>query len=125
MSRAMTRPWQEIVKHYSDLKVQSRSIRALGDLASRVANSRYRSGLFAWTSMSSLCITQIEVSHPYDGPHLRLSPITDDRVEFRFVDTRERNHQWHREVAAEDAYDRLEKFLRSVGRPLNLGVRPM
>ena len=111
MNGTMTRPWHEIVERYSGFNGDNRSIHALHDLALRIADSPYRNGFFAWTSMWDLCIAQTEVSYPYDGPFLRISPISDDRVELRFIDTRDRCRQWHREVPAEEAYDRLEKFL--------------
>jgi hypothetical protein len=111
VTRTMTRPWHEIVRHYSALKDPKASVRALADLASRIADSPYRDGLFAWTSMLNLYITQTEVTYPYFGPFLCISPVADDRLEFRFVDTPDPTDQWHREVSAEQAYDRLETFL--------------
>jgi hypothetical protein len=107
----MTRPWREIVKHYSDYREDEASVRALGDLAARLSNSRYAGGLFGWTSLWTLCITQTEVSYPYDGPYLRLTPIRDGLIAFRYVDSADPKLQWHREVPADQAYDRLERFL--------------
>ena len=68
-------------------------------------------GLFGWTSMLDLCIVQTEVSYPYDGPLLRLSPVSDHQIEFRYIDTHDKAQQWHRTVDAEQALPRLIKFL--------------
>jgi len=86
----MTQPWDRIVARYENFKGEHRSIRALETLAGRIGESPLSKGLFAWTSMFDLCIVQTPVSYPYDGPWLRISPISEDQVEFRYLDTLER-----------------------------------
>ena len=78
----MTQPWPQIVARYDDYKGEHQSIRALGALAQRITQTPLANGLHAWTSMFDLCIVQIPVSQPFDGPFLRISPITEDRIEF-------------------------------------------
>lgn len=107
----MTRPWPQIVARYDDFKGEHRSIRALGALAQRIAQSPLANGLHAWTSMFDLCIVQIPVNYPFDGPFLRVSPITEDRIEFRYVDTLEKDKQWNRTVDTNQVWPRLIKFL--------------
>ncbi len=107
----MTKPWPEIIARYDDHKGAERSIRTLGTLARRIGESPLATGLFAWTSMFDLCIVQTEVTHPYDGPFLRLSPNSEDQIELRYVDTLNKGKQWHRTVDAEHAFARLIKFL--------------
>ncbi len=107
----MTRPWNEIVARYEAYDGEHRSIRALASLARRIRESQLGKGLFAWTSMFDLCIVRTEVSYPYDGPFLRLSPVSDHRVEFRYIDTHDKAQQWHRTDEAEEAFPRLLKFL--------------
>jgi hypothetical protein len=68
-------------------------------------------GLFAWTSMHDLCIVQRPERYPYDGPVLRVSPVSEGQLEFRYEDTRQRGKQWHRTVDAAEAMPRLLKFL--------------
>lgn len=67
-------------------------------------------GLHAWTSIFDLCIAQSEVAYPYNGPYLKVSPLPDGRVEFRYLDTQEKDKQWHRTVEANDTVPRLLKF---------------
>lgn len=69
------------------------------------------SGLFGSPSMFDLCIVQIPVHYPFDRPLLRPSPITGDRIGFRYVDTHEKEPQWHRTVDADQAWLSLNKFL--------------
>ena len=107
----MTRSWSQIVASYEDYEGGHKSIRALGKLARRINESQLSKGLFAWTSMFDLCIVQIEVSYPFHGPYLRISPISEHQVEFRYIDTYEEAQQWNRTVDAEQAFQRLIKFL--------------
>jgi hypothetical protein len=107
----MTQPWPQIVARYDDYTGDVRSIRALGRLARQISESPLANGLFAWTSMFDLCIVQTPVSYPYDGPWLRISPIGEDRIEFRYLDTAEKAKQWHRTVETDQAWPRLIKFL--------------
>ena len=111
MQNMLTHPWNEIVAHYEAYKGERRSIRELGNLARQINESSLGKGLFAWTSMFDLCITQTEVGYPYDGPFLRLSPVSDDQIEFRYLDTQDRAQQWHRTVESTEALTRLIKFL--------------
>jgi hypothetical protein len=68
------------------------------------------SRLYAWTSMHDLQIVQTPVTHPYEGPRLVISPKPDDTIEFRYVDTEITSRQWHRIVAAPEAFSRLLRF---------------
>ena len=61
--------------------------------------------------MHDLCVAQAPVTYPYDGPYLRLSPLSDDRIELRYVDTAYTAKQWRRTAEAEDVRQRLLKFL--------------
>src|SRR4051812_12866193 len=107
----MTKSWSDIIARYRKYQGESRSIHALADLAERINKSPMAAGLFAWTSMFDLCIVQREVSYPYVGPLLRLSPASEDQIEFRYEDTGDRSRQWHRTVDAEEGFARLLKFL--------------
>jgi hypothetical protein len=109
--QTMTQPWSQIVARYDGYKSEHKSIRALGALAQRITQSPLANGLHAWTSMFDLCIVQIPVSYPFDGPFLRISPITEDRIEFRYVDTLEKDKQWQRTVDTNQAWPRLIGFL--------------
>ena len=111
VSGLMTRPWDQILAHYAECKADSRSVRSLEALVRRICESELRKGLFAWTSMLDLCIAQTEVSYPYNGPYLRLSPVTKDQIEFRYVDTLNEQRQWRQTVDAEEAWSRLVMFL--------------
>jgi hypothetical protein len=107
----MTQPWPQIVAHYEDYGGEQRSIRALAGLARQISESPLAKGLFAWTSMFDLCVVQTPVSYPYDGPLLRIAPVSEDRIEFRYLDTLDKAKQWHRTVDADQALPRLIKFL--------------
>jgi hypothetical protein len=109
----ITRPWDQIVARYEDYDGEHRAIKAIGELAQRISETQLGKGLFAWTSMFDLCILQTPVSYPNDGPFpwLRISPISEHQIEFRYLDTFEKTQQWHRIVDADQAWPRLIKFL--------------
>jgi len=107
----MTKPWPEVLAHYVGHNGDRRSIRALAMLARRISEGPLSAGLFAWTSMFDLCIVQTEVTYPYNGPLLRVSPVSENQLEFRYEDTWDKAKQWHRTIDAEDAMPQLLRFL--------------
>jgi hypothetical protein len=108
----MTRPWPAIIAHYQTYDLGGwRSIQALETIATFVNETPLAAGLFAWTSMHDLCIVHQEVRYPYNGPRLRVSPVSENRLEFRYEDTGVESKQWHRIVDPEDGVPRLLLFL--------------
>ena len=79
-----------------------------------ISTSSLASGLYAWTSMFDLCITQSPAAYPYNGPFLRVSPQPDGQLEFRYVDTAVAERQWSRLVRPQDAVDRFNRFLEQL-----------
>ena len=106
----MTRPWEEIAEQYRDLESKPVHIE-LGRLCDQIAKSELAEGIHAWTSMSRLCIVQIETAYPYKGPVLYIAPVSDSELEFRFEDTLVESRQWVRIVPASAAWGRLIAFL--------------
>src|SRR5262245_43745810 len=94
--RQMTRPWGDIVAHYEKGQATDASMRGVYDLARRIEGSALATGLFGWTSMYLLCITQMEVFYPYDGPYLSVAPLYNGQIRFRYVDTPDEKKQWER-----------------------------
>jgi hypothetical protein len=107
----LTRRWLRIADHFETCGGQRRSTLALAPLARRISDRRLTGGLVGSTSMLGLLIAQIATDDTYDGPFLRLSPISDDQIEFRYVDTYVTQDQWHRTVDADQVWARLIKFL--------------
>lgn len=110
----MTQDWPSIVARYANVAPADPSIAGIGTLARHIQETELSSGLFGWTSMFDLCITQTAVSYPYDGPYLRVAPRSDGMVEFRYIDTHVEDQQWHRNVPATDVIARLHSFLRQL-----------
>jgi hypothetical protein len=107
----LVRPWGEIRQFYADLAASSSTFSSMLTLVSEIEQSKYATGLFGWTSMHDLCIVQTPVNHPYNGPYLRISPIAQGTLEFRYLDTAIENKQWHRTVDTSKAFARLERFI--------------
>ena len=76
----------------------------------RIASTGLASGLYAWTSMHDLCIAQVPPTYPYEGPYLRISPLPNAEIAFRYIDTKVENDQWHRTVPEDAAVPRLLSF---------------
>lgn len=114
MTQTMTRPWPEVRRRYADAPAFAWTDGMLA-LIDYISSSGLSAGLYAWTSMFDLCITQAPVAYPYDGPFLQVSPLPDtSKVEFRYIDTRIKQQQWCRVVEARDAASRFEQFVQQL-----------
>jgi hypothetical protein len=107
----MTKDWSAIVARYAVAATSDPSIEGVAALARHIQETELSSGLFGWTSMFDLCITQTEVSYPYHGPYLRIKPQPAGMVEFRYIDTFVEAKQWQRTVPAAEVIPRLHSFL--------------
>ena len=86
----------------------------MAKLVNEIEASRFAIGLFGWTYLHDLCIAQTAVTYPYDGPYLRVSPLTNGKLEFRYIDTSTQEKQWNRTVAADKGFARLERFIHQL-----------
>ncbi len=113
----MTQPWPQILARYETVKGRSKSIDAIGRLALRISESPLKRGLFPSPNMFALNILQTPVDPASGkvGPFLRISPASNDRVEFRYIDTYVKANQWNRFEEADQSWDRLIKFLNQLG----------
>lgn len=61
--------------------------------------------------MHDLCVVQ-HPTDPYNSPpHIRISPLHDGTVEFRYIDTLIKKKQYKRLAKEEEAFLRLERML--------------
>jgi hypothetical protein len=117
MTTLMTQPWEAIRHFYAGLVRDGQLVKAglpvgrMLELVQAIEASRYESGLHGWHSMHDLCIVQSPVRYPYFGPYLRIAPLIGGKLEFRYIDTLERDRQWHRTVEGKDGFARLERFI--------------
>ena len=110
----MIKPWANIRDYFEELANLSDSFEAMANLVTEIERSRYKEGLFGWTSMTDLCIAQTSVTYPQIEPYLRISTLSDGQLEFRYVDTHNEKKQWHRVVHGTDGFHRLERFLEQL-----------
>lgn len=112
MKQNMIRPWEDIQAYFAELVKIGLPCHSLLKLIEEIRQSQYSEGLFAWTSMHNLCISQAPVViYPHDSPYLRVSSLENDRLEFRYLDTAIEQRQWHRVVEGADGFARLKSFL--------------
>jgi hypothetical protein len=84
-------------------------------LVEQIEASSYVTGVWAWTSVHDLCVAQMPVTHPFHaGSYLRISPMFDGNIEFRYLDTYFKSRQWQRIVPEAEAFLRLERFFEQL-----------
>jgi len=52
----LIKPWANIRDYFEELANLSDSFEAMANLVTEIERSRYKEGLFGWTSMTDLCI---------------------------------------------------------------------
>jgi hypothetical protein len=114
LEKLLIKPWEDICDYFRELAKLGDSFEAMANLVRAIERSRYKEGIFGWTSMHDLCIVQTRVSYPHYEPYLRISPVSDGQLEFRYIDTSDEKKQWHRVVEGADGFHRLESFLEQL-----------
>ena len=88
------------------------ALRALGDMVEHITVEFGDTRLFCWTSVSALCISQHRWTSPSDWlPYLRVEPLSDQNLEFRYSDSGERRLNWFRIVPPEGVIDCFDAFI--------------
>jgi len=106
----MGRSWGEIKEFYEKLVTGGLPVQGMVQLVEHILTSHYAKGLFAWTSMHTLCVAKTPATMRNPGAYLRISPLFNGNVDFRFIDTAIESRQWHRVVSEDEATARLERF---------------
>lgn len=106
----MARSWPEIKEFYEKLSNGGLPVQGMVRLVDHILTSQYAEGVFAWTSMQSLCVAKTPATMRDTGPYLKISPLFNGNIDFRFIDTAIESRQWHRVVAEDQAFARLERF---------------
>ncbi len=102
----MIEPWPNIRTFY-----EKYGLVGMAQLVRQIENSPYVDGLYAWTSMHDLCVIQHPVDPSYSPPHIKVSPLYDGTVEFRYIDTAIEKKQYRRLAKEEGAFSRLERII--------------
>jgi hypothetical protein len=103
-------PWLDVVASFEKLSAEHQQFAALRDLARRIASSGYASSLHPWTSMHTLCISQVDSPTRHLAPRLAIS-VLGEELEFRYVDTAVQERQWRRVVPSAAGFNRFVSFL--------------
>jgi hypothetical protein len=87
MAIIRTQPWGRIVEFYRARATANPFFQPMMILAQQIAASRYASGLYPWTSMQTLCISQtLEADSNKEVLRIWLDP-QDGAVVFDFQET--------------------------------------
>jgi hypothetical protein len=102
--------WSYIKQHYAPAAESALYLRNMVRLVEQIKASPYANGVWAWTSVWDMCVAQMPAGDPYSGAYLRISPLFDGNIDFRYIDTAVKARQWHRVVSGAEAFSRLERF---------------
>jgi hypothetical protein len=109
-----TRPWREIAEFYRSLADKNSFFEPMARLNHQIAASNYASGLYAWTSMHTLCITQTP-EPDLDKEVLRIHrDVRDGNLVLDFQETGSRlpkYQHWIRRFSPDEGFSRFELFL--------------
>lgn len=116
--RLLSQNWNDVRDRYLSISEREPWASAMLALVEHVEASPLCNGLFPWTSMFDLIISQTPGA-PEDGgypfPHLRITPRNGKTFEFRYVDTFDKSRQWAREVESESLTRQFDKFVSQLG----------
>ena len=110
-----TQSWQKVTKFYRDITEENPFFRPMAELAEQIAASKYASGLYPWTSMHTLCISQTPEADS-DKEVLRIS--LDPRGGVLVYDFQEtgstlpKYEHWIRRCSPDEGFSRFERFIR-------------
>jgi len=116
--------WKDAAARYAERRSYSPEKLALLETIEKlclwISAEEYSNFLFWETSMHDLSIFQIQLKYEDRllAQHLRVSPIFEqNKIEFRFIDTHDRDRQWVRTEPAnfEAVKRRFAGFLNQVG----------
>ena len=115
----MAETWNNIGNRFHELRescrdaTRSAALASIEKLVAHIAKGPLASALYGWSSMSDLCVQQLDVQ-PFSGPFLRVSPQADGAVEFRYHDTAIEDRQWTKRVPPEGVVGRFDAFLEQL-----------
>ena len=112
-ARLMTRAWSELSAHFRH--PEEVACTAIAELCDYIEARPIRSGVHGWQSMYTLCVVQIPVAYPYEGPRLQIEPRSNGSVEFRYVDTYIQKRMWTRVEPADRVIERFRKTMIQLG----------
>lgn len=108
----MIKSWSKLSEHYRSRN--EKSLLALGELCEKIYKNQFKVILYGWSSMWNLCIVQNRATYPYDGPYLNISPISENELEFRYVDTNLKDKQWVRVYPADEYESAFKDFIEKL-----------
>jgi predicted esterase YcpF (UPF0227 family) len=115
MAIIRTQPWEKIVEFYRSRATANPFFEPMMILAQQIAASKYASGLYPWTSMQTLCISQTsEADSNKEVLRIWIDP-QDGAVVFDFQETASqlpKYQHWIRRCPPQEAFSRLERFLQ-------------
>jgi hypothetical protein len=105
-SEIKTRPWNEIAEHYRGLVENNWDMDPMLNLVEEIACSRFADGVFAVTSMATLCIAQTR-EFEFDRNVLRVD-FARGRFCFSYRESPYESKSWNKECGPDEGYSTFE-----------------
>lgn len=110
-----TESWESVTRRFRGVAESNASFRPMLELVEKIGASKYASGLYPWTSMHTLCISQTQEADS-DKEVLRISrdPHTGNLI-FDFQETGStlpKYQHWIRRCPPEEGFSRFERFVK-------------
>jgi hypothetical protein len=110
-----TQSWPKVTKSYRDITEKNSFFRPMMELAEQISASKYASGLYPWTSVHTLCISQTPEADS-DKEVLRISLDPRDGVlVYDFQETGStlpKYQHWIRRCSPDEGFSRFERFVQ-------------
>lgn len=110
----MHKAWPEITEFYKQLASDHPSLMPMANLIKEIRNIHGIERLYAWTSVSNLCMAQTLPTCPFRGSYFEIVP-TQDKVEIRYVDPMRPGSESCRQKKYSEAACCLRRALTDVG----------
>ncbi len=109
MTGVKGRPWPGISDTYRRLIEHNWDMQPMLSLVNSIAASRYADGIFAVTSLSTLCVGQTP-EFEMDRHCLRVD-FKNDRFVFRYIESSFRGAAWQKECGRNEGFSTFEHVI--------------
>jgi hypothetical protein len=99
------RDWREIIEFYKKL-----DLRPMTKLAEEIASSKYAHGIFATTSLSTLCVSQNQ-EFEFDRNMLRII-FSDNKFVFNYKESPHSKNEWTKECENNEGFSTFEHIMK-------------
>jgi len=102
---AKSKDWQKIIEFYEKLDLQP-----MAKLVEEIASSKYIHGIFATTSISTLCVTQNQ-EFEFDQNMVRIT-FSNNKFIFNYKESPHFKNEWTKECENDEGFSTFEHIMK-------------